>query len=175
MKKAIAILLALMLLAIAPLSLAETVKLTENASGFDLTIDLPNAAKVDVETNSDVPYTFIKFDDAAMPKMYISVAPTEEYSESSIADLSKDDLTTLFNVFSADLDNPSYLIGKTKNGYSYMLINDDSLTDSAMVVLLFNGYFIQMSVWNENYAVLTDDQINIALSLIDTLKIVEVK
>ncbi|HNW85960.1 MAG TPA: hypothetical protein PLP25_10240 [Candidatus Limiplasma sp.] len=175
MKKAIAILLALMLLTIAPLSLAETVKLTENASGFDLTIDLPSDATVSVETNSDVPYTFINFTDATMPHLYISVAPTEEYTESSIADLSKDEQDTLFSVFSADLDDPSYTIAKTTAGYDYMLINDESLTDSAMIVLLFNGYFIQMSVWNDNYAVLTDDQINIALSLISTLKIVQFK
>ena len=68
MKKALALLLALALLAVAPLSLAESVKLTENASGFDLTIDLPAKASVSVETEGDIPYTFISYDDTELPK-----------------------------------------------------------------------------------------------------------
>lgn len=175
MKKALALLLALVLLAIAPLSLAETVKLTENASGFDLTLDLPADANVNVETNADVPYTFISFSDASKPQLYISVAPTEEYTEASLADLSTEDLDSLFSMFSADFDKPSYEMRKTAGGYDYMLINDDSATDSAALVLLTDGYFIQMSVWNTNYSELTDANIKVAESLIDTLKIVAVE
>ena len=108
MKKALALLLAMVLVAIAPLSMAETAKLTENASGFDVTIDLPDDATVSVTTNDDVPYTFVKFADAAKPQLYISVAPTEEYGQASLSELSKEDLESLFGMFSADLDDPSY-------------------------------------------------------------------
>lgn len=175
MKKVLALLLAMLLLAMAPLSLAETAKLTENASGFDLTIDMPADATVNIETTGDVPYTFITFSDTTKPLLYISVAPNEEYTEDSLAKLSKEDLDGLFTMFSADLDDPSYKMKKTAGGYDYMLINDNSASDSALMVLLYNGYFIQMSVWNDNYTELTSDNITVAESLIDTLKIVPVK
>jgi len=175
MKKALALLLAIVLLAMAPLSLAETVKLTENASGFDLTIDMPDDATVNIETTGDVPYTFITFSDTSKPLLYISVAANEEYTEDSLAKLSKEDLDSLFTMFSADLDDPSYEMKKTPSGYDYMLINDNSATDSALLVLLYEGYFIQMSVWNNNYTELTADNLTMAESLIDTLKIVPVE
>lgn len=171
MKKVLALLLAMVLLTIAPLSLAETAKLTENASGFDLTVDMPTDATINIETNDDVPYTFITFSDATKPLLYISVAPTEEYTEASLSELSKEDLDSLFTMFSADLDDPGYKMKKTSGGYEYMLINDNSETDSALLVLLYNGFFIQVSVWNASYTELTSDDIAVAEALIDTLKI----
>ena len=174
MKKLIALLLALCMLTFVTFAAAEPVKLTENASGFDLTMELPDNATVRVETFDDVPYTFISFADATLPKIYLSVAATEEYDLSSIADLSKDDLEALFTTVSADMDDPSYEMRKTDNGYDYMLVNDNSETDSAMLLLLYQGYFIQMTVWNDQYAVLGDDDITAAELLINTLNIVPV-
>ena len=172
MKKAIALLLAFALLAIAPASLAETATLTENASGFNLTIDLPAGATVNVQTYDDVPYTFITMADATAPYIYISVAPTEEYNDTTLEALTKDEQETLFTEISGDMDDPSYTIEKTKSGYDYMLIEDASENDSAMLVILYQGYFVQMSVWNAQYAELTKDDTAVATSLLDTLAIV---
>ena len=72
------------------------------------------------------------------------------------------------------MDDPSYEMRKTDNGYDYMLVNDNSETDSAMLLLLYQGYFIQMTVWNNQYAVLGDDDITAAELLINTLTIVPV-
>ncbi len=175
MKKILAMVLALTLIALSVAALAEPVKLTENASGFDLTIDLPEGAAVKVETNDDVPYTFITFADASMPKVYISVAATEEYDpDETLASLSKDDLDTLFTTVSEDFDKPSYKLKKTTGGNDYMLVEDDSATDSALLLMLYKGYFIQMTIWNEDYAVLTDAQTKAAEALLDTVKIVDV-
>ncbi len=173
MKKAIALLLALMLMAAAPFALAEPVKLTENASGFDLTIDLPAGATVSVKNYDDVPYTFIAFADPALPLLYISVAATEEYEDVTVGDLSKEDMDTLFATVSADMDDPSYSLEKTDAGYPYLFVQDNSETDSAIMILLKEGYVIQMSVWNANYDALTEDDITAATTLLDTLAIVE--
>ena len=78
MKKTTALLLALLLLAGAPLALADTVRITENASGFDLTLALPADAAISENSHDNVPYTFITFEDAAKPSLYISVAPNEK-------------------------------------------------------------------------------------------------
>ena len=172
MKKALALLTALMLLAVAPLALVESVRLTENATGFDVTINLPDKAAVNVQTEGDIPYTFINFTDKTLPEIYISVAPTEEYDEQSLADLSKDDLDHLFAITSGDLDKPSYSMQKTPGGYDYMLIEDDSVTDSAILVILYDGYFIQMSVWNSNYSELDATDMTTATDIFDSLSII---
>ncbi len=173
MKKILALLTALAVLAVAPLALAETVKLTENASGFDLTMDLPEGASVHVETNGDVPYTFITLADETSPLFFVSVAPSEEYEGNTLASLSSADLDTLFAAVSADLDSPSYQMKKTAGGYDYMLVEDDSQTDSALMVLIYEGYFVQMTMWNPSYATLTAEDMVVAEGLLDTLKIVE--
>ena len=175
MKKILAMVLALTLVAFSVAALADTVKLTENASGFDLTTDLPEGATVKVETNDDVPYTFITFTDTTMPKVYISVAATEEYAQDeTLASLSKDDLDTLFTTVSADLDKPSYQLKKTEAGNDYILVEDDSETDSALLLMLYKGYFVQMTIWNDDYAVLTDTQTTAAEALLDTVKITDI-
>jgi hypothetical protein len=173
MKKIFALFLALALLAVAPLSLAETVKLTEDASGFDLTLDLPDGATISVENNGDVPYTFITFADETAPKLFISVAPDEEYEGDTLSSLSADELETFFTTVSADMDAPSYQMNKTAGGYDYMLVEDASQTDSAVMVLIYEGYFVQMTVWNNGYTVLSNDELTVAESLLDTLRIVE--
>lgn len=173
MKKAIALLLMLTMLAATPFALAAPVKLTENASGFDVTVDLPADATVSVESYDDVPYTFITFADATKPLIYISVAASEEYEGVTVGDLSKDELEQLFTAVSADMDSPSYSVETTDGGYTYLFVQDDSESDSALMILLTDGYFIQMSVWNANYDVLTNDDTATAVALLDTLAITE--
>lgn len=173
MKKWIALLTALMLIAAAPLALAAPVRLTENASGFDLTVDLPDDAVVSVETYDDVPYTFITFPDADKPLIYISVAPSEEYEGVTVGDLSKEDLEALFATVSEDMDNPSYSVETTEGGYPYLFVQDDSATDSALMIILTDGYFVQMSVWNSKYDTLTDADTKVATDLLDTLAITQ--
>ena len=173
MKKAIALLLAMMMMAIAPFALADTVKLTENATGFDLTIDLPAGATVSVKSYDDVPYTFITFADPNLPLIYISVAASEEYDGMTVGDLTKDEADNLFATVSADMDDPAYTLETTDGGYPYMFVQDNSETDSAIMILIKEGYFVQMSVWDANYDTLTEDDTVAATTLLDTLAIVE--
>ena len=171
MKKAIALLLALALMAAAPLALAATVNLTENANSFDLTVDLPADAVVSVEGYDDVPYTFITYADPEKPLIYISVAATEEYEGVTVADLTADDVEHLFTVVSQDMDAPTYTVETTDGGITYLFVQDESETDSALMIILKDGYFIQLSAWNAGYDVLTQEDTDTATALLDTLAI----
>ncbi len=174
MKKRIALLLTLVLLAAcASPALADPVSLLENASGFDLKMDIPGNAAVRVENKDDVQYTFITFADGSMPDMYLSVAPTEEYDGVTLASLSAQELDALYAVVSADFDDPSYRMLKTNTGDDYMLVEDNSQTDSAVMVLICDGYFIHFSAWNDGYAVLTDAETTAVLDLFNTLQIID--
>jgi len=174
MKKRIALLLSLVLLAAcASPALAEPVSLIENASGFDLKMDIPQDATVRVENKDDVQYSFITFADESMPEMYLSVAPTEEYDGVTLASLSAQELDGLYAAVSADFDDPSYQMLKTSNGYDYMLVEDNSQTDSAVMILIYDGYFIHFSAWNDGYAVLTGEETTAVQNLFDTLQIID--
>ena len=177
MKKLFAMMMVIALVAFGTTALgddakAKTVTLSTNASGFQLSLDLPDGASVSMENHADVPYTFIRFQDPAKPLLYISVAPTEEYTGVTLDKLTKGELDQLFETFSADLEKPSYEMGKTAHGYTYMLISDDSEEDSETMVTLYQSYFIQLTAWNSDYDILTDDDINTAVSLLDTIKVI---
>ena len=174
MKRILALLLAGALCLSAPGALAQTVSLTEHASTFDVTVDLPDDAAVSVETYDDVPYTFITFDDPEKPLLYISIAPTEEYDQASVKDLAQEDIERLFLTASADMDAPGYTLAQTAGGYDYMLIQDESETDSAMMIMLYGGFFLQLSVWDVTYATLSETDTQTATALLDTLAIVPV-
>ena len=173
MKKTTALLLALLLLAGAPLALADTVRITENASGFDLTLALPTDAAISENSHDNVPYTFITFEDAAKPSLYISVAPNEMYDAQSVADLSQTDQAALAADVSGEMAKPTYTLQKTAAGYDYLFVEDNADIDSAVMLLLRDGYLIQMFVWHEGYSTLTPEDNAVATGLLDTLKIVE--
>lgn len=172
MKRILALLLVGALCLSASCALAQTVTLTEHASAFDVTIDLPDDATVSVETFDDVPYTFITFADPEQPLLYISIAPTEEYDQTELKDLTDEEMERLFLTVSADMDSPSYSLEQTAGGYDYMLVQDDSETDSEMMIMLHGGFFLQLSVWDVNYSVLTDADTQTATDLLDTLAII---
>ncbi len=172
MKRGIALLLCLALCVVAPSALANTVTLTEHASTFDVTVDLPEDGSVTVENYNGVPYTFIAFDDPEKPMLYISIAPTEEYDGSHISTLTQEELEMLFLTVSADLDAPSYSLAQTAAGYDYMMIEDESETDSAILVMIEDGFFIQLSVWDVQYSVLTETDMQTATALLDSMVII---
>jgi hypothetical protein len=172
MKRTVALLLALMMLAFVPFAMAEPVRITENASGFDLTISLPADATVSEDNHDSVPYTFINFSDQAKPRIYISVAPNELYDAASVAKLSKSDRDALASDVSGEMANPTVTLKKTAEGYDYLLVEDNADIDSAVYVLLKEGYLIQMSVWHEDYATLTPEDNALATGLLDSLQII---
>lgn len=172
MKRIIALTLALTTLIFAPFALAETVRIAENASGFDLTISLPADATLGEDNHDSVPYTFITFSDQAKPRIYISVAPNELYDAASVAKLSKGDRDALAADVSGEMADPTVSLKKTAAGYDYLLVEDNADIDSAVYVLLKEGYLIQMSVWHDNYATLTPEDDALATSLLDSLQII---
>lgn len=173
MKKTIALLLALAMLACTPLALAGTVRIAEDASTFDLTLSLPADAVVSENTHDNVPYTFISFEDTMKPHIYISVAPNEIYAADSVAALSKADQDALASDVSAEMVSPTYSLHKTAAGYDYLLVEENADIDSAVMVLLKDGYLIQLSIWHDDYATLTTTDNALATGILDTLKIVK--
>ena len=91
----------------------------------------------------------------------------------TVGDLTKDEADNLFATVSADMDDPTYTLETTDGGYPYMFVQDNSETDSAIMILIKEGYFVQMSVWDANYDTLTEDDTVAATTLLDTLAIVE--
>ena len=172
MRKFVSLLLAVLLLVAMATAEAETVRITEDAQAFDLIVELPEGATIQTEEYNGVPYSFLSFADETKPTIYISVAPTEEYDEASLAQLSPEDLEQLFQIVSADMDQPSYEVKTTIQGYPYMLVTNDSDHDSASLVTVHDHYFIQLSLWLKGFTVLSETDIRMAESTLNTLQVI---
>jgi hypothetical protein len=96
------------------------------------------------------------------------------YDAATVADLPKDDQNALASDVSAEMANPRTSLQKTAAGYPYLLVEDDADIDSAVYVLLKDGYLIQISVWHDDYRTLTQADNALVSGRLDTLQIVPV-
>lgn len=174
MKKILSVVMALAMLLMTTAALAEPTKLTESASSFDVTLEIPTDATVDVSINEDSSLTSINLADATLPAPMISITPSEEYAEGSMSDLTDEELETLFQTMSADMDAPTYTLGTTSQGYKYMYIDEKGEYDSGEIVTIYQGYFIEMFFLHLDYAEISDADYQAMLAIFDTLTILPV-
>ena len=173
MKKFCAIILTMILLG--GVALAEPTKLTETASGFDASMEFPTDTNVESSIEDDMSLILVTFADEKAPLLTLSIAPSEEYDDLSLDALSEEELQLLFENMTADLDDASYEMGTTANGYRYMDIRENGVYDIGMIVTIYDGYFIQASYMHSDFAELSQEDEALIISTFDTLQIQPVK
>lgn len=177
MKKTVSLFVAVSML-FGACALAQTQTVAENVEKFDLTVDVPEGATYeDVSSDGEFSIATIKVpgaDDCNM--MYdIVIAPTEEYAEDvTMNDLDETSIEALYKIMAAELEQPSYEIRELTSGRKVMIVNEGATqSDFCYIISVHNGYFIQMTVMHDDFAVLTEDEINNAFAVFDTIVVTD--
>ncbi len=172
MKKYLAILLAACLLVMASSAFAEPVKLLETSDTFDLEVELPEGATVEQDiVNGELALIHILFADAAHPQYTVVISYSEEYGDKMMSDLNDEQLEALFATVAEELEKPSYEVRTLEDGIKMMIVHEDAASDYAYIITIYEGYFIQAYIAHDDYATLTEEEVNDLILLMDNVHI----
>lgn len=170
MKKLFALMLSLMLMLSLCGALAEETQVTVND---ELTISFPVPEGY---TFNEVWYggilyaTFVPEDDVH-PTMTLSLGATEEYSQSSINDLSDEELDTLIAASISDFAFPTWAISETAHGTKLIVIDENSdYHEFAEIFTLYDGYFISVLIDPGDVEALTAEEIQTAVDILSDMQ-----
>lgn len=152
MKKLCALLLAAMLF-FSCVGVAETVKLAEDSPIFDITLELPEGAEFLPFVSNDIAMAHVQQE--GMAHVFISVAFSELY-DGNLADVEESEREALIAAQTRDFGDVTVLPGVTPEGNMYVEFHANSGTDISAVWTLYQGYFVQISLYYENGQPLTE-------------------
>lgn len=152
MKKICALLLAAVLLCSCS-AMAETVKLTEDSAVFDITLEIPEGAEFLPFVSNGIAMAHVQRE--GMAHVFVSVAFSELY-DGDLADLEESEREALIAAQTRDFGDVTVLPGMTPEGNMYVEFQPNSGTDISVVWTLYQGYFVQLSLYYENGQPLTE-------------------
>ena len=183
MKKLFALLLALTMLCGAVALAEETVELQQTAD-FDVTAVIPEGYKMQEDKLDNTVYLYFSGDgDDTKTEFVISMSHSdvEGYADKTLNDLPEEDKKARVEMMSTDFASPEVHDLTTEHGTQVYLINeaaakdDDADVSYAIGFSLYQGYFVQIYVQHEDYDVLTQDDLDLAMSILSGIWFVDGK
>lgn len=172
MKRVCLVLLAVMTL-MASFAAAEEAVTVKAAETFDITLELPELYELNEERINGILYATIA--STQKETVYIlTVAPSEEYAQRSISDMSKEEVEDLILAASEYFDTPVLDMTETASATELIVVKEGNAASGscAYVMTVYHGYFIQLYVENQSMAELSDEQLQVAVDLLSGMEIV---
>lgn len=140
---------------------AAMLQINEENIEYALFVTVPDNAVVTETVENDY-YKKLHFEFADIPGLNIDLvtAPSELFDNLSMSDLDDADKQILVDSLAGEYDDPVVEDFTTAGGYEYIVINQniDFDTNSASdAMLLVHGYFIQVSVYMDDFSALGDN------------------
>lgn len=155
MKKLLCLLTALLMLVCAGGAIAESVRFIESSSTFDIEMELPEGAKI-VSSSGKDDLSIINIASEGLAEVSVTIAPSELYGDNSLNDLSDDDINALAEQAGLQYEAPKITVEVTPSGNKYIHICSNGESDVDSIFTLYDGFFIEMTQWHENYAELSE-------------------
>ncbi len=174
MKQTIGLILILAMVFTLTAAAAETVEIYRENTLFYIEVTLPAGARV-VNSTADetLSMTDIGFIDAGRPSVVITVAPDEQYSGQGMSDLTQEEVDLIISEITMEMAAPVEDLRYTPDGYAYIVVNESTAeNDTCDAVMLVNGYFIMVNVFYPDYRELTEQDMAIGPSVMDTFRFV---
>ncbi|MDD3336222.1 MAG: hypothetical protein PHI98_12015 [Eubacteriales bacterium] len=173
MKKLLMVLLCMALLFSGACAGAETVKLGENASSFDIQVVLPEGASLTYnEFEND--YTNIGVIKDGVKEVIVTIAPSEEYAGLSMNDLSDDEISLLAEQTASDFSQYTVKIDATPSGNQYVLITAGEENNFATLFTVYRGYFVQLAQFDTDFSALSEADTAFMLEVLYGIEFVDV-
>lgn len=174
MKKLLSMLTAVLLLMSVTGALADSVRFIENSSTFNIEMELPEGATVSANTSVGE-MSIVTVTSEGLADVRITVAGSDIYDLESLADLSDEDVALLAETAGMQYENPDIVIDTTPSGNKYIHICSNAESDIDAIFTLYDGYFIEMTQWHDDYAALTEQDYDFMLQLLHNLTFIPVE
>lgn len=163
MKKLLALLAAVLMLLSCAAAMAETVYLTEESPFFDIALELPEGAAFTPLSTTGVAMADVQKE--GMAHVFISVAFSELYT-GDLKDITDEERDALIAAQTVDLGDVEVIPGVTPEGNMYVEFRPNTGNDLCAVWTLYQGYFVQLTLYNEDGQPLTEADHDLMMSLL---------
>ena len=187
MKKLTALLLAMMMMLCSVAALADETASDEAREPLVISTDLPIDIQVPNPENANVDYYesdgtgYIIYsvgdaEDTTTLQYYVTIAMSDEtmLSGKDLADATDEEIEELFKTATAYEEGEeqpyTYTVVTFDDGTKALNIIDETQRDSAWVLTVKNGVFVQVFAWYYDMTALSDSEIQDAVKLMDDLQ-----
>ena len=171
MKKALAILVAVMMTLVCGGALAETVKFLEISSAFDIEMALPEGAAVSDQASSEL-VSYNKITSEGLASVAVIIAPSDDYGDLSMKDLSEEEVEQLKALGTEQYEAAVVSVEITPSGNQYIFINTEDGIDA--IFTLYLGYFVELTQWHDDFSELTEADTAFLLQLLYNIEFLPV-
>ena len=165
MKKALAILIAVMMMLVCGGALADTVRFLEDSSDFDIEMELPEGAAGE-HISTDLGNYYLITSEGLAP-VAVTIAASDIYGDLSMNDLNDEEIAELEALASVQYEMPEASWETTPSGNGYIFISADEGIDA--IFTLYLGYFIELTQWHEDFSPITEEDSAFMLQLLYNL------
>lgn len=171
MKKSFVLFLTLAMLCAFTAASAQEISIYNGDAQFTINVTLPEDVQVlDNITAASYTLTDFAYLTEGSPLMVITVAPYAQYQGKSFADLTQDEMDMVLGTVTLEKAAPAVEARTTPEGYEYLVVNETTAdNDVCDTVMLYEGYFIMVHVYYDNFSELTQQDIEIGPSIMDSL------
>lgn len=143
-----------------------TIPLTQPDSPVTITLTCDSA--LEVEFADDVPSGMVRatVHSAEHADVVISIAPSELYVDRSMADLTEEELDELRAIAGEQYENPSFATETSPEGNLYLFVSSNDESDIDSLFTIYEGYFVELIQYHEDYSEQTDADDDFARSLL---------
>ncbi len=178
MKKIVSFVLALTMLMMAGAALAETIKPAEFARSFDVEITLPEGATTAANEVGENTMTAITLAEAGKPGYVFIISPSDMQAldGKKMSELTDEEKASLVEAMSLGMDSPSERWVTLDNGGLLLLVEENTeANDYAYATTLYDGFFIFVYASYEDYDKMTEEDIQVMIDIMQSLKIIPVE
>lgn len=173
MKKLIVLLLCLAMLPIGALA-TTPLKVYDLGDNQTLVYALPEGVEdIEVSEVYDMGIANFKLTDASKPNYFMAVSYSEELHEQDLAGLSEEEVAQLAQETAGDSEAFEYKVVTMADGWPAILITYAEESDYVTAFTVISGYFIQVHGAYDDFAPMTQEDDEFALTLLDAIDIID--
>ncbi|MFH1513817.1 MAG: hypothetical protein ABIG45_10740 [Bacillota bacterium] len=172
MKKALAILVAVMMTLVCSGALAETVKFLENSSAFDIEMALPEGAVVGDQASTEL-VSYSEIMSEGLASVAVTIAASDIYGDLSMNDLSDEEVEQLKALAAEQFESAEMTVEITPSGNEYIFVSADEEGIDA-IFTLYLGYFVELTQWHYDFSEITDADSAFMLQLLYNIEFLPV-
>lgn len=174
MKKLLSLLLCLALALCLTGATAETVRFVEDSSTFDIEMELPEGAAVRSSTGG-TGVSVMRIGKEGLATVSVNIAVSDLLGEDSLNDMGEEDVQLLVQAAGEQYDAPSSSVDITPSGNKYIYTCSNGESDMDSIVTVYDGYFIEMTQWYDDYHELTEADHAFLLQLLYNLEFLPIE
>lgn len=176
MKKSILLVLCLVLVGSSALAGTMPITLKQLTNSVSLVYAQPDGVSaIDAANVGDMKVLTYTMEDPSMPVYVLTVSHSDLLNERDITDLEDTELAQLVEYTAFDSETHHYEVIEMQDGWPAVLIQYDGESESDWVdaFTLISGYLVQMHGYHTDFRTLTEEEDQMAFTLLDSINIVE--